>query len=413
TEAALDANSRLARLPDATRTQLASASGEEVPPKVAYQCLDRPSPDQETPITGDTMPDAIGLILLYGNQTDQPAHVRVNEVLGQNQDSVRATLKDSLPGIELETIESFPTSALSGVLVPPTFLDPTRTVEGSINPIAISESRLPERALSLQLPLLGGKSLREVADDDSLLMERTAIVRAFESIGDVSRNSDTASNALATGAGIEPLPLLTITEDETEEVANFDLNRVLPDGLDTDSMSFVLTRSLQVGADRAVNRFANAILSQPKEEQTPEIRLMAYNGLLAQAATPDKVRPLMDKALEAATDAGTDVTGLLLRYIDMMLMMRDGEGVQSLVSEFYNRYGTDPQRMGALQNYLMSRGLIRPDEASSPMVAPSAPTSSAGGLWTPDGGSAPAPTPASSAPEPADGGGKLWLPGMD
>ena len=78
------------------------------------------------------------------------------------------------------------------------------------------------------------------------------------------------------------------------------------------------------------------------------------------------------------------------------------------------RHGNEPEIMAQLQQMLMAYGLISPDGAprsrAGAAAAPAAavPQPASGGLWTPDGGSAP---PAESAAE--GGGSKLWIPGMD
>ena len=71
--------------------------------------------------------------------------------------------------------------------------------------------------------------------------------------------------------------------------------------------------------------------------------------------------------------------------------------------------------MARVQNLLMQLGIIRPDGslrggpaptasgAAPTEFSPAAPPEERGGVWTPD----------SAKPAEGEGGGKLWVPGMD
>lgn len=144
------------------------------------------------------------------------------------------------------------------------------------------------------------------------------------------------------------------------------------------------------------------------------MKLLAYVTLVNASERSDEALVTLEQAKAFAESHGLSTANLLLSEVGLRLSAGDGPGFQKAIETLSTRHGNDPEIMAQLQQLLMAYGLIGPDgsprsrasAAGAPAAAAAKPASS--GLWTPDGG------PAAPAAESAgEGGGKLWIPGMD
>jgi hypothetical protein len=101
---------------------------------------------------------------------------------------------------------------------------------------------------------------------------------------------------------------------------------------------------------------------------------------------------------------------LLLMELPQRAKAGDTEGFQNVIRTLTTQYRNRQDVMAALQQLLVSMGLINPDGSprmDMPRGGSAAPAAApqSSGIWTPGSSSA--------ASEPAASGSKLWVPGMD
>jgi len=387
-------------------------SEEDVAPRSGFQLIDRDKPESTDSLPPvDQIPEAIALVFLYGKQTDREARIEVQDVRRDNLDEVRGQLNAVAKDLKWneQDGESLPLVVAAQPAVAMVRFQ-AKPAEAEKMQADLAAARMPETIASMRLPILDGASLKEIAGDESKLLQRTAVMRIIENYDVIAAKGDSILENVRTLAGLEPLSPIKPANGAVESVANEDLNRLDISELDAESLVYVLQRSQQVSATPAMRRCAHRLLDIELSEEQAPVRMVAYMTLINTATNNDEALKLLEDAKAFAAVHNISTANLLLSEVGLRVNAGDGEGFQRAIQEVSTRHGNDPEIMARLQQMLMAYGLISPD--GSPRGAPptaAAPASSAGGseLWTPDSG-----TPA-SPPAEGSGGGKLWVPGMD
>lgn len=417
-ELAMTAAARFVPLPAEMLAEF-KVNDDDVAPRAGFQIVDRDPPELDQLPTLDEMPAVLAMGFVYGKQTDRSARVEVLDIRRPDEPQVRQQLQQIIGDAELAEQPADPLP-LQVAGQPAMAIMRFRAAPADAERLQaeLFDARMPATLASLPLPLLGGQSLIETANDDSKRLERTAAMRVIENYDSLSTRDDEVMAKLYELAGLEPLPPLQPTADQVEEIANEDLNRVDPSQLDNQSLAYLLNRADHVSATLAVRKIAAALLEREFSDDEKSIKMVAYMAMVQRAASSDTALDWLAQAKLYAASIGISAAGLLLTEIRLRLVRGDAEGFQAALGTLTNEYGNQPEVMAQLQQLLMSLGLIRPD--GSPRGAPSAaanvggpsvasPAATGGGIWTPDGASAPPPSPAAGE----SGGGKLWVPGMD
>lgn len=414
-ELAMTADARYVALPADMLTSM-RASEDDVPPRGGFQILDRDKPDihQLPPI--DQIPEAIGMVFVYGRQTDRAARIEIHDVRKRDLDEVKSRIKNVIGDVELRETAGDPLPLLAAAQPAIAMVRfQAKPIEAEKLQVEIAEQRMPQTIASLPLGILGGASLAETAGDDSKLLERTALVRVIEHFDAIAQRGEGILDKLHQLAGVEPLPPLKLTADEVETVNNVDLNRVDPTDLDGEALIYLLQRAQQVSASPAIRHFANRLLNVDLPAEQLPAKLLAYMSLVNISPEVETAISHLEQAKQFAEQHQLPTADLLLSEVSLRLSAGDMTGFQTTIETLTTRYGREPETMARLQQMLISYGLIRPD--GSPRSGPSGPAAGAlgggaesaagaSGIWTPGSGS--------PAAEPASGGGsKLWIPGMD
>lgn len=414
-EMAMMADSRFTPLPP-DLLQGMRTSEEEVAPKSGFQILDRDKPselDKLPPI--DEIPEAIAMAFVYGKQTDRAARLQLLEVRAAKIDEVKERIASVAEGIELaqETGEPLPL-VIAGQPAIAMVRFQANPSDAQALQLELTKARMPEAIASLQLPILGGKSLQECAGDDATKLARAAVVRTVEQYDAMSSKLGDSLQRIYQLAGVEAPPAIKPTNDEIESLANEDLMYVDPSGLDTESLIYLVQRTQQITSTLAMQRFAKALLNAEMTEEQQPAKLLAYMSLISSTEDNAEALSLLEKAKAFADSKQISTANLLLTEVGLRLKAGDGAGFQSALQTISTKHGNDPEVMAQLQQMLMAYGLIGPDGRPTGgggvppgEAAPAPAESSSSGLWTPDQGS---PTGGSSG---SQGGGKLWTPGMD
>jgi tetratricopeptide (TPR) repeat protein len=409
-EMSLMASARFASLPAEMLSGMRDEE-DEIPPRSGFQLLDRDKPEStDTLPPVDQIPEAIGLVFVYGKQTDREARIEVRDVRRSQLQEVQAQLdtaiKDLTWKVEPDTdipllVAAQPSVAMLRFNASPSEADKLNT--------ELAASRMPVTITNLPLPILGDASLKDTAGDDSKLLERTAVMRILENYVTIASRGDRVLGEIRRVAGLEALPPIKPASGEIETIPNEDLNRVDVSELDPESILYVLQRAQQVSATPAMRRAAERLLEVELTEDQSPAKMVAYMTLINITTDVAEALKHLEAAKAFAESKNIPIANLLLSEVDLRINAGDGAGFQRVVQEIANRYSGDPEVMARLQQMLMAYGLIRPDgsmQRRAPAATSPAPASG-NQLWTPDSG-----VPATPSSE-GGGGGKLWVPGMD
>lgn len=412
-EMAFAADSRIVSLPSDLLNNMRT-SEDDVPPRSGFQILDRDKPESLAVLPPiEEVPEMIGLAFVYGKQTDREARIEVLDIRKHNLDEVKERLAAIVsdvqwkeqPGTSLPLLVACqPSVAMIRFQAKPAEAEKLQS--------ELAASRMPDTITSIELPILGGESLKSAAGDDSKLLERTAVLRIVEQYDAIASKGDAIISRVYELANLKPLPPIKPSNEQIETLSNEDLNRVDAAELNAESLIYLLQRSQQVAATPALRRFATRLIEVDLTEEQQPARLLAYMTLINASDNNDESLKLLEEAKAFAVAHSMSTANLLLSEVSLRLTAGDGVGFQNAIQELSTQYGNQPEVMAQLQQMLMSYGLISPDGSvrqAGPGPGPgeaAAPASEAGKLWTPESGSP-------AAPAAEGGGGKLWVPGMD
>ena len=411
---AMDAESRLVPLPNQMVQQMRE-SEESVPPRAGYQLLDRDPPESlETLPPVDEVPEAKSIVFLYGKTTDRPARIDILDVAASDSDEIKSLISKVADGATVTEADGEAMPLLLAAQPQAAMIRyQGKPADAEKLQNDMSVKRIPQRVMSLALPILGGKSLTEVVDDDSKQLEKMAAVLIFANFdGLVSRCPGLVAK-LQELAKIESTPPMKLTDDDLqnitpEELGNLDLSELSAPGL-----LYVMQRAQQVSSTNCMRDAAKALLEADLADDQKVLKVYAYTHLVESSNSIEERLELLDAAMKYSEEHNIPAPGLLLNELPLRLQAGDTEGFQRTLQTISTKHGNDPNVMGQLQQLLMSLGLIRPDgsprQGPSPGVAGPEAAPAAGGseLWTPDGGGS------SPPPDSSEGGSKLWVPGMD
>ena len=406
------ADSRFVSLPPDVLAGMRT-SEEDVPPRSGFQMLDRDKPESlEVLPPIDEVPEAISLVFVYGKQTDREARIEILDVRKPNLAEVRSRIESVVQDIELqeEQGELLPMLVACQPAIAMIRFQ-AKPAEAEKLQVSLMATRMPESITSIELPMLGGGSLKSTCDDDSKLFERTVMVRIFEQYDAIVSKGKDIMDSVYKIAKLEPLPMIKPAIGEIESITNEDINRIDSSDLDAESLIYLLQRSQQVSATPAVRRVAKQIIDADLNEEQQPAKMLAYMTLINASEGNEEALSLLEQAKEFAESKQISIANLLLSEVNLRLSAGDGPGFQNAVETLSRRYGNEPEVMARLQQTLMAYGLISPDGSPRQVGPPAAQAGAGAGggeLWTPDSG-----TPASPPGEGGSGGGKLWVPGMD
>ena len=421
-EMAMLADSHFVALPAEMVSQM-RVSEDDVPPKAGFQILDREKPESLENLPAPTdVPEAKAIAFVYGKQTDREARVEVLDVRTQDVDYVRERLAKVAEKAEFKDETGDPLPLLVASQPPIAMIRyQAKPEEAEALQQELTKLRMPAAIAAAELPILDGGSLASCSGDESKLLQRTAVARIIEQYDAVSSKGVDIIQDVYKLAKLEPLPTIKPSNEEIETIANEDLNRIDPADLSPESLIYLLQRSQQVAATPAIRTFANRLIETDLTEEQKPAKMLAYMTLMNAADGTKSAIATLEKAKEFAKSNNISTANLLLSEVSLRLQTGDGEGFQKAIQTLSTRHGNEPEVMAQLQQMLIQFGLINPD--GSPRQAPTAPVGaggpaiagapaaaapSGGGseLWTPD-------SPGPQKPAGGEGGGKLWVPGMD
>lgn len=409
-EQALQADRRCVQLPEPLLRNFAD-SEDDVPPRSAFQILDQPMPGDDAELVGGDLPIAVTILLLFGKQTDRAARLEIPGAVRQQLDQIGEPLKAAIGEVTWteQPVRRIPLSLVAEVQPP---LLPQRGKRVMTNEIYqdFRNAKLADQLLNLELPTLGERSLLETRSDDSLRLQRAAIMRLLENQESIAE-SPAILTAIRDGAGLQPLPQLTAkTGEDVEQVDNADLLRIDCSQLNSEGLGYLLHRAQSLNMRSLLQLVGKEILRRELAKEDTGLKSAAYAALVESAQSPDEALAYSAEAQQYCDEEDLDKAQFLLMELPVLVRKGDPAALQSLVQRLTRDYGNRDDVMATLHQLLYALGLINVDGtprlASASMAPPAAAAAAdSSTLWTPDGDTAGQPA--------SDGGSKLWIPGMD
>lgn len=393
--------------------------GQEVPPRSGFSVIQATDDGK--------FKSVVGSLFLYGRQTDREPELICVNVVEADLDYVKSAIGKALRNAEITADKSNVVPLWSFPMGTPSQKEmPENPVELKPYLEEFANSTFGQRVCSVSLPLLGGKSLAETASDDALLFERQVVVRLLEG-RQLLQTLKQPMQYIYETAKIDPLPELEIPEDQLGSVKAIDLDRVKMDGIGFEGLLWITFTAQHSGQVGVVNRWAGAAIEYAKSHEGDEVNaeqvVQAYTLWAPLAESDTAILDRLSEGIEYAEKHSIEPLELLMQRFEHRLVSADAEGFQADMNLLQERYGNNPQVIGMVQQIMMRYGLLSPDgrpRSAAPPAAAAAPgpsdqftaapapsQGSSSGLWTPDSGSS---APSSDSGE---GGGKLWVPGMD
>jgi tetratricopeptide (TPR) repeat protein len=423
-ELALISSDRTDQLPP-EQLERAQMPGSEIRPRSAFLLADRPLVDG-----GDGLPEpadgpaTLALVSVFGKQTDRSAEVVAYDITTDRSETVRELLVSIVNDGQVRLDDPEPVPLTFAAEERPIFHAKPKTIGELVEFNRVfSMQRLPQRVCALPLPILGNKSLAEVADDDALAFQRAVVVRILEGY-ELFLGAEGVLDKIYEISKIDPLPPIKPTEQTLGDVAVADFHRVDPSELSPIGLYVLASNSQSTGNRTACKKLAETLVNKTadaaNEQADVRMTMEAYLLWMMNTVHPVESIEISDKAIAFAKKHNLNYSSVLLARMELYLSMADQDGFRESIMAIEKDYGNDPAVMARVQQTLVQMGLLRPDgsvrqpggpapgtAAPATELTPAAPPEQRSeGLWTPD-----SPNP----PNPAggEGGGKIWVPGMD
>lgn len=418
-----DADPRVARYQEEVLKQLVVDENETAVPRHAFQLCSHPISGEEVP-SEEAFPLPIADIILFGRQTDREA--RMWAVFHEcHREDVEAWLKES--NFSTEPVEQHKQP------VPYWSLEQIATPQGlkhGFNQAAlyferfirVVDAKAMDHVASAKLDCLGGKSLEETADDDTLTIPRTALLLLLASKAS-SEPQAAAVDSLCQRISVSlPKPVIDSAQAWDELMPGYFSLADMSHATASIAYQAVLVGS-DVDADLLASRASRRLLDMDADQFEPETVSMRdgqthtfdrQNLISAKCAahmllskqretSPAEALEHAQQADQLAIETGIDRGSTLLTKMVASVRAASPETLQQSVDEYVEVFSGQPDKMMMLQQFLTSLGVL-PQENEPRAAEPRqpAPPPQETGIWTPDQGS----------PRGGDAK-KLFIPGQD
>lgn len=391
---------------DQLKAMLNALLQEEVPPKLAFVCVEPVLREQFSEIEASR---SGSWIAFYGKQTDKPARVvSLEPPLGKR----RAILEDvkrelGMGSLNRELIEKLPSSYLSQVTASVMLrkqVAPER--RAALNDA--TRSLVLDGFLDYPQECLAGRTPREAAGEPSLSNKLLALLLHWQASGTTpltdNQFKDLHSQLQLTA------PKISASEDVFDLVGG--ASYFWTDLSDIDANSLI--QLMQSALTRGVSSIFENLVQCSKNMQWPEeFKASAeYTQLNLQTRTatdPAEVEALLKRIVLLGKDLGVPIGNAVLERVEVLNMLgRSGESRQFL-EQSLRENPNDPVLLQFVQMAMMRQEQAMRARGGRPEAAISPSSASSSGIWTPGQSEA----PAASAEGSSGGGSKLWIPGMD
>lgn len=390
----------------------ASQDGEP-PPRAIYQLLNKPVPPESDELSLDSVPEMIGMLLVYGKQTDAPARLKLEchaEALVACESLLRETVEE-LSESQREVIGSTTMQDVKLSLR-------LRTPEWATPEQRLALQAAANRRIQMEIwprtphPALDGLTPAMAARDKSRKQAVAALVLLQETEKgpvDEFQLSDYLELRKSLGLPHEPLP----ADEAPEEglIALDKLTRLPLSQLNDKQLTNALVRC-GIVSGRLLSVALEEAVKRPELVKDKRLQLDRLCNEVAEVAqTPPVAVHWLQHAVTIADQAGNSPAEYLIGMLLPALMIGQQEVVQESLQRLTSRHIDEPGVRESLMQFFQTIGIDPatgqpvgggPGAAPGPGPAPSAaPAKEESGLWTPgsdQGGGG------------EQGGGGLWLP---
>jgi tetratricopeptide (TPR) repeat protein len=387
---------------DQLKGMLEALLDEEVPPKLAFVCVEPVLQEQFAELEASR---SGSWIAYYGKQTDKPARlISLEPPIGSRRMILERIKKElDIGSLNRVLLEKLPSSYLSQVTAS----------------IMLRKQVAPERRLALndatrQLVLdgfldypqecLSGKTPREAANDTSLKTKLAALLLHWQG-SNTSSLTDDQFKQLHQQLNLQ-VPKLSSSQDVLDFVGG--ASYFWTDLSDIDPNS--LLQLMQSALSRGVTSIFDSLAQRSERMQWPEeFKVSAeYTQLNLRTRTvtdPNDAEKLLRRIVELGKQLEVPIGNAVLERVEVLNMLGRNTESRQFLEQSLRENPNDPVLLQFMQMAMMRQQQAmraRGGEVASSQAASS-------GLWTP-GQSA---EPQQSAGSGSGGGSKLWIPGQD
>ena len=381
----------------------------EVPPLSMFLLLDREVPPSSDGLTRQNVPLAISELLLFGKQTDRAARVEMSLIRGDKYEAHKKALEEALGQFSTALEKEEETGRVSrlAVALSLSWRMPDNT------PLAVRKELVAEHRRDVLLNVwpdlpqgvLDGKSLRQAAADASMQVRALATVL----LADLSEADELPIyNEIRRAVGLPTVEPIDPQGIKVSSLSPAKLTRLEFKKLGDDDLLGVFNRALMMSSSRLLRRVGRELIE--RSSLAGKIDKAEVLEILAKVSSDsDEALDYIHQAQEAAVAKGDSPARLLIAEIPIRIQRREIDEFRRIFDRLSTKHINEPGVANALQSILYQLGILRPDGsvATPPKGAPVAAGAAAvpppaGGLWTPDQGTA-----------SGTGKSKLILPGID
>ncbi|MEM7314837.1 MAG: hypothetical protein AAF497_16955, partial [Planctomycetota bacterium] len=398
---------------------------DQPPPKAGFTLLNQEEPTKDDPLTIDNIPSVLCESLLFGKQTDRNARfelITTRFKLDQIDEIVRGILGDTIRGDRSEEVLG-ESPVLSETLSEQPHFPEHADLEFRTKFMADKQkTMILDRWPAMANPTLDDKSPQEVADDPAYQRRLLGSILVMET----SQRTDSGEifDKLRSKLDLpQPQPGKLANAEEAVRVPLVRLERLNEKELPDEAVATCFVRAAQNGLGSAVIKFGEEILT--RDGLKDDISRAEVYGRMSQYCTDtSKSIEYLQNAQDESKKAGTSPAVWMISEFAARMMRGEIQVAQNILNQVQTHHLNEPGVPQLLMQTLQQFGIVGPDgrpamPAGAPAGAPAAmgaPAAAApasggagggGGIWTPDGGSAPA------AQGESKEGGKIWMPGMD
>ena len=387
---------------DQLKGMLEALLDEEVPPKLAFVCVEPVLQEQFAELEASR---SGSWLAYYGKQTDKPARlISLEPPIGSRRIILERIKKElDVGSLNRVLLEKLPSSYLSQVTAS----------------VMLRKQVAPERRLALndatrQLVLdgfldypqecLNGKTPREAAGDASLKIKLAALLLHWQG-SSTSSLTDDQFKQLHQQLNLQ-VPKLSSSQDVLDFVGG--ASYFWTDLSDIDPNSLI--QLMQSALSRGVTSIFDSLAQRSEQMQWPEeFKVSAeYTQLNLRTRTvtdPNDAEKLLKRIVELGKQLEVPIGNAVLERVEVLNMLGRNTESRQFLEQSLRENPNDPVLLQFMQMAMMRQQQAmraRGVEMASSQAASS-------GLWTPGQSD----EPQQSAGGGAGGGSKLWIPGQD
>ena len=387
---------------DQLKGMLEALLDEEVPPKLAFVCVEPVLQEQFAELEASR---SGSWLAYYGKQTDKPARlISLEPPIGSRRIILERIKKElDVGSLNRVLLEKLPSSYLSQVTAS----------------VMLRKQVAPERRLALndatrQLVLdgfldypqecLSGKTPREATGDASLKIKLAALLLHWQG-SSTSSLTDEQFKQLHQQLNLQ-VPKLSSSQDVLDFVGG--ASYFWTDLSDIDPNSLI--QLMQSALSRGVTSIFDSLAQRSEQMQWPEeFKVSAeYTQLNLRTRTvtdPNDAEKLLKRIVELGKQLEVPIGNAVLERVEVLNMLGRNTESRQFLEQSLRENPNDPVLLQFMQMAMMRQQQAmraRGGEMASSQAASS-------GLWTPGQSD----EPQQSAGGGAGGGSKLWIPGQD